>query len=38
MKKIITGIALIADLAPAAMLVITGLGLIVGGATGMLWS
>jgi hypothetical protein len=36
-KKIIDGVCLAADLAPAVGLVLVGLGLIVGGSTGALW-
>lgn len=37
MKKIIEAIALVADLAPGALVIGVGVALIVGGQTGALW-
>lgn len=37
MEKIKNVVGLIADLAPGATLVIVGIGVIIGGATGALW-
>lgn len=36
-KKVMDAVGLIADMAPAVMLIATGVALIVGGKTGVLW-